>query len=40
VRGDFMYGETFKHKLKNRCTMFRYICKSFMDKLEKETANA
>lgn len=39
VRGDFMDGETFKHKLNNRCTMFRKICKDFMDQAEKEAAN-
>jgi hypothetical protein len=31
--------DTFEHSLRNRCTMFRYICKDFMDKADKETAN-
>jgi hypothetical protein len=31
--------DTFEHSLRNRCTMFRYICKDFMDKADKEAAN-
>ena len=41
VRENFKNSpETFKGKLHARCHMFRRICKDFMDKLDKETANA
>jgi len=41
VRETFKNGpETFKGRLHARCHMFRRICKDFMDKLDKETANA
>ena len=40
VRENFKNSpETFKGKLHARCEMFRRICKDFMDKLDKETAN-
>ena len=31
--------DRYEHSLRNRCTQFRYICKSFMDKADKEAAN-
>ena len=40
VRGDFADGETFKRMLHARCHMFRRICKDYMDKAAKESANA
>lgn len=39
VREDFKDPEIFKGKLHARCHMFRHICKDFMDKADKETAN-
>ena len=40
VRENFKDAEVFKGKLHARCHMFRGICKDFMDKADKETANA
>ena len=40
VRENFKDAEIFKGKLHARCHMFRGICKDFMDKADKETANA
>ena len=41
VRENFKNSpETFKEKLHARCHMFRRICKDFMDKADKEAANA
>ena len=40
VRENFKDAEIFKGKLHARCHMFRRICKDFMDKADKETANA
>ena len=31
--------DTFEQSLRNRCTVFRRVCKDFMDKVDKETAN-
>ena len=40
VRENFKDAKVFKEKLHARCHMFRQICKDFMDKLDKEIANA
>jgi hypothetical protein len=32
--------DTFEHSLRNRCTVFRKICKDFMDKADEEAASA
>jgi hypothetical protein len=40
VRENFKDEKVFKERLHARCHMFRQICKDFMDKLDKETANA
>jgi len=40
VRENFKDEKAFKERLHARCHMFRQICKDFMDKLDKEIANA
>jgi len=40
VREDFQDAEVFKHKLNNRCCVFRKLCKDYMDMAERQAANA
>ena len=40
VREDFQDAEVFKHKLNNRCCVFRKLCKDYMDMAERQAENA
>ena len=40
VRENFQDAEAFKHKLNNRCCVFRKLCKDYMDMAERQAENA